>query len=368
MWIHEYKNWTNFYWDVEIVSSKLTEVRYKQGLLLGKMSVLGFELKQEASLSILTSDVVKTSSIEGENLDTQEVRSSIARKLGIDIAGLIPSSRDVDGIVDILLDATQKYEEPLTKDRLFAWHSSLFPTGRSGMHKIIVADWRDDKKGVMQVISGVIGKETVHFQAPDASRLDYEMTKFINWYESNNNIDPIIKAGIAHLWFITIHPFDDGNGRIARAITDMVLARTEKISNRFYSLSSQIELNKKDYYKYLENQQRSDQNITNWLLWFIECLNASILNSDKILSDILLKTRIWDVINADPVNERQKLIINRMLDSNFEGFMNTSKYAKMAKCSNDTALRDIQILKKRNIFVQNESGGRSTSYRINENL
>jgi len=368
MWIHEYKDWTKFYWDIDSLSSKLSEVRYKQGLLLGKMSSLGFELKQEASLSILTNDVMKTSSIEGENLNTQEVRSSIARKLGMDIAGLIPSKRNVDGIVDILLDATQKYNEPLTKDRLFAWHSSLFPAGRSGMHKIIVADWRNDKKGAMQVISGVIGKQTVHFEAPSADRISEEMNVFLNWFESENKIDPILKAGIVHLWFITIHPFDDGNGRIARAITDMVLARAENISNRFYSLSSQIELDKNEYYNQLESQQRSISDITKWLLWFVECIEGSISNADEILSNVLLKAKIWDVINKNPVNERQRMVINRMVESNFEGFMNTSKYAKMTKCSNDTALRDIQNLKSRKIFIQNKSGGRSTSYRLNKDL
>jgi Fic family protein len=368
MWIHEYNDWTKFYWDISILSSKLAEARYKQGLLLGKMSSLGFELRQEASLSILTNDAVKTSSIEGENLDTQEVRSSIARKLGMDIAGLIPSSRNVDGIVDILLEATQKYNEPLTKDRLFAWHSSLFPTGRSGMHKIIVANWRDDKKGAMQVISGVVGKQTVHFEAPSADRISKEMNIFINWFESENKIDPIIKAGIVHLWFITIHPFDDGNGRMARAITDMVLAKAENISNRFYSLSSQIELDKNEYYKQLENQQKSNSDITVWLLWFVQCIEASISNAGKILSNVLLKTKIWDVINKNPINERQRMIINRMLESDFEGFMNTSKYSKMTKCSNDTALRDIQNLKSSKIFIQNKSGGRSTSYKLNIDL
>jgi len=364
MWIHEHQNWPNFTWDVESLASKLADIRHRQGRLLGRMEGLGFELKCEASLSTLTNDVVKSSAIEGENLNPKEVRSSIARRLGIDIAGLIPASRDVEGIVEMMLDATQQFSKPLTKDRLFDWHAALFPTGRSGTHKIIVGGWRTIDAGPMQVVSGPIGKEKVHFEAPDADRLEKEMQAFLKWFGNNDDIDPVIKAGIAHLWFVTIHPFEDGNGRIARAIGDMALARADGTQNRFYSLSSQIEAERKHYYDQLEKQQRATPDITDWLSWFLDCLGRAISNAETTLGNVLFKAQLWDTINQKPVNDRQRLIINRMLEDDYEGFMNTSKYAKLAKCSNDTALRDIQELKERGIFIQNPGGGRSTSYRL----
>ncbi len=364
MWIHEHQNWPNFTWDIEKLSSRLVDIRYRQGRLLGRMEGFGFELKLEASLRTLTNDIVKSSAIEGENLNPKEVRSSIARRLGIDIAGLIPSSSDVEGIVEMMLNATQKYNMPLTKDRLFGWHAALFPSGRSGMHKITVGDWRSIHSGPMQVISGPIGKEKVHFEAPGADRLDKEMQAFLAWFAKGDDIDLVIRVGIAHLWFVTIHPFEDGNGRIARAIGDMALARADETQNRFYSLSSQIEAERKNYYEQLEKQQRSTPDITGWLTWFLDCLDQAIDNSEIILSNVLYKARLWDTINQKPINDRQRLIINRMLEDGFKGFMNTSKYAKMAKCSNDTALRDIQELKNRRIFIQNPGGGRSTSYRL----
>ncbi len=328
------------------------------------MEGLGFELKREASLSTLTNDVVKSSAIEGENLNLEEVRSSIARRLGIDVAGLIPSSRDVEGIVEMMLDATQQFSKPLTKDRLFDWHAALFPTGRSGMQRITVGGWRTIDAGPMQVVSGPIGKEKVHFEAPSADRLENEIQAFLEWFGNGHDIDPVIKAGIAHLWFVTIHPFEDGNGRIARTIGDMALARADGTQDRFYSLSSQIKAERKDYYDQLEKQQRSTPDITDWLTWFLDCLGRAISNAETTLGNVLFKAQLWDTINQKPVNERQRLIINRLLEEDFEGYMNTSKYAKLAKCSNDTALRDIQELKDRGIFIQNPGGGRSTSYRL----
>lgn len=364
MWVHEHQNWPNFTWDVGSLVSKLADIRHRQGRLLGRMEGLGFELKCEASLSTLTNDVVKSSAIEGENLNLEEVRSSIARRLGIDIAGLIPASRDVEGIVEMMLDATQQFSKPLTKDRLFDWHAALFPTGRSGTHKITVGGWRTIDAGPMQVVSGPIGKEKVHFEAPDADRLEKEMHAFLKWFGNNDDIDPVIKAGIAHLWFVTIHPFEDGNGRIARAIGDMALARADGTQDRFYSLSSQIEAERKHYYAQLEKQQRATPDITDWLSWFLDCLGRAISNAETTLGNVLFKAQLWDTINQKPVNDRQRLIINRMLEDGYEGFINTSKYAKLAKCSNDTALRDIQELKERGIFIQNPGGGRSTSYRL----
>tara|TARA_A100000171_G_C2137585_1_gene151607 strand:- start:2891 stop:4003 length:1113 start_codon:yes stop_codon:yes gene_type:complete len=368
MWIHEQSDWPDFSWDAKALTSKLADIRHRQGRLLGKMEGLGFELKREASLRTLTSDVVKSSAIEGENLNPEEVRSSIARRLGIDIAGLIPASRDVEGIVEMMLDSTQKFSQPLTRERLFDWHAALFPTGRSGMQKITVADWRTIETGPMQVVSGPVGKEKVHFEAPAAERLEKEMQTFLAWFDNSDDIDPVIKAGIAHLWFVTIHPFDDGNGRIARAIADMALARADGTRERFYSLSAQIETERKHYYNQLEKQQRATPDLTDWLSWFLDCLGRAVAKAETTLGNVLFKARLWDSINQRPVNERQRLIINRMLEDGFEGFMNTSKYARLAKCSNDTALRDIQELKARGVFIQNPGRGRSTSYRLPDQI
>ncbi len=351
-------------WDTNAFVLKLADIRHRQGRLLGRMEGLGFIFKREASLTTLTNDIVKSSAIEGEHLNPEEVRSSIARRLGIDIAGLIPASRDVEGIVEMMLDATQQFFKPLTKERLFGWHAALFPTGRSGMHKITVGGWRKADADPMQVVSGPIGKEKVHFVAPNAERLEKEMARFLTWLERKDDTDPIIRAGIAHLWFVTIHPFEDGNGRIARAIGDMALARADETQERFYSFSSQIETERKNYYNQLEKQQRATPDITDWLSWFLDCLGRAIDNAETTLSNVLFKAQLWERINQKPVNNRQRLIINRMLEDNFEGFINTSKYAKLARCSNDTALRDIQELKERSIFIQNPGAGRNTSYRL----
>ncbi len=364
MWIYEHHNWPNFNWDVEALISKLADIRHRQGRVLGRMEGLGFEFEREASLNTLTNDVIKSSAIEGENLIPREVRSSIARRLGIDIAGLVPAGRDVESVVEMMLDATQQFSKPLTINRLFAWQAALFRTGRSGMHRITVGDWRTKESGPMQIVSGPIGREKVHFEAPNADRLEKEMQMFLDWFNDSHDMDPVLKAGIAHLWFVTIHPFEDGNGRIARAIGDMALARADGIADRFYSLSTQIASERKEYYDQLEKQQRGTLDITGWLEWFLDCLGQAFSNAETTIGNVLFKARLLGKINQRPVRERQRLIINRMLEDSFEGHIHTSKYAKLAKCSNDTALRDIQELKERGIFIQNTGGGRSTSYRL----
>jgi Fic family protein len=368
MWIHEQKNWPNFTWSSEVLASKLAETRHRQGRLLGRMEGLGFELKREASLRTLTSDVVTSSAIEGESLNSEEVRSSIARRLGIDIAGVMPANRDIEGIVEIMLDATQKSLKPLTAERLFNWHAALFPTGRSGMRPITVADWRGLDAGPMQVISGPIGREKIHYEAPGADKINNEMQTFLTWFDKTDAMDLVLKAGIAHLWFVTIHPFEDGNGRIARAVGDMALARADGTSDRFYSLSTQIECEREDYYLQLERQQSHSLDITKWLDWYLSCLGRALSSAETRLAKVLFKAQLWDKINQRPVNNRQRLIINRMLEDDFKGHMNTSKYAKLSKCSNDTALRDIQNLKERGVFIQNPGAGRSTSYTLPDDL
>lgn len=329
------------------------------------METLGFDLRSEASLVVLIADVVNSSAIEGEQLDPHEVRSSIARKLGLDVARLPQPSRNVDGIVEMMLDATQEFQKPLTAKRLYGWHAALFPTGHSGIHKIEVGQWRTDDAGPMQVVSGAIGKERVHFQAPTADRLAEEMDRFLTWFNDSKETDPVLKAALAHFWFVTIHPFEDGNGRIARAIADMSLARADGSKDRFYSMSSQIEAERKDYYRHLELTQRGELDVTAWLAWFVGCLSRAIESSDERLAGVLNKARIWQRLQNRPVNERQRTVINRMLDG-FEGFLSTSKYAKLAKCSTDSALRDIRELLDRGVLVQNPGGGRSTSYRLAE--
>ena len=364
MWIYEHQDWPDFRWDSAALASKLADVRYRQGRLLGRMEGLGFDLRREACLRTLISDVVKSSAIEGEILNPGEVRSSIARRLGLDTAGLGPVSRDSEAIVTMMLDATQQFSQPLTKDRLFGWHGALFPTGRSGLRQITVAHWRTRETGPMQVVSGAIGHERVHFEAPNAERLEQDMSVFLKWFSHESALDPVLKAGIAHLWFITLHPFEDGNGRIARAIADMALARADGTPDRFYSLSAQIEAEREEYYRQLEQQQRGTPDITGWLEWFLSCLGRALTSAEMTLGTVLFKARLWERINQEPVNERQRRIINRMLEDDFKGHMNTSKYAKLAKCSGDTALRDIQNLRERGILLQNPGGGRSTSYRL----
>lgn len=347
------------------LSELLAGVRHEQGRLLGRMENFGFKLRQEALLKTLTSDVVKTSEIEGEKLNVGQVRSSIARRLGIDIGGLLPIDRHVDGIVVMTLDATRRFHQPLTAKRLFSWHAALFPTGRLGFHKIKAGVWRDDHTGPMQVVSGPIGKEKVHYEAPSASRLRKEMSMFLDWFNRESDIDAVLKAGVAHLWFVTIHPFDDGNGRIARAIADMMLARSEKSSQRFYSMSAQIREERAAYYNILEKTQKGTMDITRWLEWFLNCLNRAIGGAEILLDAILSKARFWENIRDISLNRRQILILNRLLDG-FFGKLTTSKYAKLAKCSQDTALRDILALIDERILVRNPSGGRSASYALRD--
>ncbi len=363
-YIHELPEWPDFKWDTQVLAKALAAVRHKQGKHLGKMEALGFELRTEASLIALTNEVVKSSAIEGEDLDTDEVRSSIAHKLGLDVAGLPRPGREVEGIVEMMLDATRNYEKPLTAERLYGWHAALFPTGRSGMYRITVGGWRTGQAGPMQVVSGPVGKERVHFQAPSAERLAGEMESFLDWFNRSSDMDPVLKAAMAHLWFVTIHPFDDGNGRIARAIADMALSQADGSKDRFYSMSSGIEDQRKEYYIQLESAQRGSLDITSWMAWFLGCLDRAIEASDTMLASVLHKARLWRRINIRPVNERQRKVINRMLDHEWQGHLNTSKYAKLTKCSTDTALRDIRKLLERGVLIKNEGGGRSTSYRL----
>lgn len=362
-YIHERPDWPAFTWEAQTLEKPLAELRHRQGRLLGRMEALGFDLQAEATLRTLTADVVKSSAIEGEDLNADEVRSSIARRLGMDIGGYIPVGRDVDGIVEMMLDATQNYEGPLTAERLFGWHAALFPTGRSGLHRIAVGAWRPLDAGPMQVVSGPFGRERVHFEAPSADRLDDEMTRFVEWFNTGADLDPVLKAGLAHLYFVTIHPFEDGNGRIARAIADMALARADRTKNRFYSMSSQIEAERRAYYEQLEAQQRGTLNVTIWLSWFLACLDRALTRADHTLTGVTIKARTWEAINRKPINDRQRTIVNRLLEG-FQGHLTTSKYAKITKSSSDTALRDIRELVERGILIQNPGGGRSTSYRL----
>jgi Fic family protein len=362
-YIHQLEGWPEFRWDEAALAPKLAEVRHRQGRLIGRMEALGFNLRAEAVLATLTEDVLKSSEIEGEILDREQVRSSIARRLGMDIGALEPADRSVEGVVEMMLDATQKYRTALTEERLFAWHAALFPTGRSGMTKIIVGAWRDDAKGPMQVVSGPIGKERVHYEAPEAARVPPEMAGFLTWFEQERALDPVLKAGLAHLWFVTIHPFDDGNGRIARAIADMALARSEQSPQRFYSMSAQIRTERKTYYDVLEATQKAELDVTVWLNWFLACLERAIEGAEATLSNVMAKARFWERIKDQPINERQRAMINRLLDG-FEGKLTSSKWAALTKSSQDTALRDITDLIERGILERDPGGGRSTSYSL----
>lgn len=362
MFIHQTKGWPNFSWRDSALLSLLAGIRHKQGRLLGRMEGLGFRLRDEAKLTTLATDVIKSSAIEGEKLDPGEVRSSIARRLGLEFGGTAVPSQHVEGVVEMMLDATQRYSEPLTKDRLFAWHASLFPTGHSGLQKIRVGSWRTAESGKMQVVSGPLGKERVHFEAPEAETLDREMAAFLAWFEADN-IDLVLKSGVAHLWFVTIHPFEDGNGRIGRALADMALACAENTPDRFSSMSSQIEEERKEYYLQLETAQRGNLDITPWLTWYLECLGRALDNAQTELETVMDKARIWERLSAFPVNTRQRAILNRLIDG-FEGKLTAAKYAKITKSSHDTALRDIKTLIDWGILTQEEAGGRSTSYRL----
>lgn len=364
-YIHDLPEWPRFRWDSKAIEPALAATRHQQGRLIGRMESLGFPLRSEAVLRTLTEEVLKSSEIEGEVLDRDQVRSSIARRLGMDIGALTPSDRDVEGVVEMMLNATQKCVQPLTTERLWGWHAALFPTGRSGMRRITVGAWRDDQTGPMQVVSGPEGRERVHYEAPAAARLLREMKVFLDWFNAESTVDPVLKAALAHLWFVTIHPFDDGNGRIARAIADMQLARSENSTQRFYSMSAQIRRERKAYYDILEKTQKGNLDITRWASWFLARLNRAFDDAESILAGVLRKVHFWEAQGSAAFNDRQRDMLNRLQDG-FEGKLTSSKWAVIEKCSADTALRDITDLLERGILQKDEGGGRSTTYSLVE--
>lgn len=359
-YIYEHKNWTDFSWQDKAINVVFGEVRLMQGKIIGQMNALGFSTKEEATLTALTLDVVKSSEIEGELLNYEQVRSSIARRLGINTAGLVPSSRHIEGVVEMMLDATQRYPLPLSEKRLFGWHAALFPTGYSGPYLIEVGRYRT---GEIQVVSGVMGKEKVHYKAVKPESVKMEMDKFLDWLNNETRLDPVLKAAIAHFWFIIIHPFDDGNGRIGRAITDMLLARAEGSGERFYSMSSQILTERKRYYEVLQRVQHSSGDITEWLDWFLHCLKNAMLATENTTQKILRKAEFWKIHEHTPINERQRFVLNKLFDD-FEGKLQTSKWAKIVKTSTDTALRDIKDLVEKGILRQTDEKGRNANYEL----
>lgn len=362
LYIYQQADWPKFTWSHEKLAHLLAEVWQRQGRLLGRMEALDIDLQHEATLETLTLDILKSCEIEGEVLDAEQIRSSIARRLGMDIAGLVPSNRNTEGIVEMMLDATQNYEQALTNDRLFSWYAALFPGSKRGKHKNVVGAWRDNtEEDPMQVVSGAIGNAYVHFEAPAATILEDEMNRFMAWFNDVKQMDAIVKAAIAHLWFVTIHPFDDGNGRITRAIADMQLTRADGTSQRFYSMSAQIRKERKDYYTILEETQKGSLDITTWVKWFLECLHRALMATDETLATVLKKVKFWERHATTIFNERQKLMINKLLDG-IDGKLNTSKWAKVAKCSPDTALRDIRDLMDKEVLMKEKAGGRSTNY------
>ena len=364
-YIHQQADWPLFHWNWERVSPLLASVRHHQGLLLGKVNSLGFDISQNVTVESLTASVVSSSRIEGEVLDIDQVRSSVSRQLGFGAAGLRIGDRNVDGVVEMMLDATERCSEPLTVERIKNWHRSLFPTGFNNMGPLTVGDWRDDASGPMRVVSGPIGRQTVHFEAPAAELIDAEMEAFVSWFDAPRATDPVVRAAVAHLWFITIHPLDDGNGRIARAITDMMLARSDRSSQRAYSMSEQILSERNAYYRVLEQTQRGTLDITDWIVWFLECLGRAISGSEEKLSAVLSKSRFWQAHQVVQLNARQRNMVNRLFDG-FEGNLTTARWARMTRCSHDTALRDIADLIDKGILARNPGAGRRTSYRLSE--
>jgi Fic family protein len=360
-YIHELPGWPNLTWDSNPLIQPVSFLRLRQGRLIGRMENLGLHQREEAELQALTQDVIKSSEIEGESLPSDQVRSSIARRLGIDAGAVHPSDRRVEGVVEMTLEATRKFDQPLTRERLFRWHKCLFPEHDKGMK---VGSWRDDAKGPMQVVSGPIGREHVHYEAPPANQLDAEMARFFEAVNNSGEVDPLLRAGLAHLWFVTIHPFDDGNGRIARAIADWALARSENSSRRYYSMSAQIRSERSDYYRILESTQKGELNITPWLQWFLKCLDRAIDGSEKQLDSVVRQDRFWKQHGRAVTNERQRKLLILLLDKTLEGKLTSSKWAKMTKCSQDTAGRDIQALIDAGILVKEDAGGRSTSYAL----
>lgn len=364
MYFHQRKDWPSFSWDYEALLQYVSKVRDLQGRLIGRMESMGFELREEAVLETLTEDIVKTSEIEGEILNPEEVRSSVARRLGMEISGLPTASRNVEGVVEMMLDATQNYKDLITKDRMCGWHAALFPTGRSGMNKIKVGEWRADEKGPMQVVSGAMGREKVHYTAPEATRLELEMNRVIDWFNTDDTMEPVIKSAIAHLWLVSIHPFDDGNGRIARAVADTQLARADKTKQRFYSMSAQIMKSKNGYYNILESTQKGSMDVTQWLVWYFERLTEALEATDKTLSKILRKAKFWELHKTTQLNKRQVEMINQ-LQGDFVGKLQSSKWAKMTKVHRDTANRDIQDLIEKGILLDSGERGRNTNYILN---
>lgn len=356
--------WPNWRYDLAILAAPLAAASRAQGLLLGRLSDVGLDLRAQASLSTLTEDVVKTSEIEGERLNVESVRSSIARRLGVDIGALAPADRHAEGVVEMVLDATSNYEAPISRQRLFGWHAALFPTGYSGLAKITVGGWRDDAGGPMQVVSGPLHRRRVNFEAPPAARLEKETGRFLDWVNAESGEPPLVKAGLAHLWFVTLHPFDDGNGRIARAVGDLLLARADGTPQRFYSLSAQIQREREAYYDILERTQKGTLDVTAWLAWFLDALHRAVDQAHQTLDAVLAKVRFWQRFAGTPMNERQLKLLNRLLDG-FEGKLTTSKWAMIAKCSPDTALRDINELLSHGVLRKTAAGGRSTNYELN---
>lgn len=364
-YIWQADEWPNWRYDLAALACPLAEVSRAQGLLMGRLSDVGRPKRDQASLSALTEDVVKTSEIEGEQLNVESVRSSIARRLGVDIGALAPVDRHVEGVVEMVLDATANCNAPVSRERLFGWHAALFPTGYSGVAKIKVGAWRDDAGGPMQVVSGPLGRQRVHFEAPPADRLETEMGRFLDWVNTESGEPSLIKAGLAHLWFVTLHPFDDGNGRIARAVGDLLLARADGSPQRFYSLSAQIQRERKAYYDILKHTQKGTLDVTDWLAWFLDALHRAVDQAQHTLDAVLAKARFWQRFAGTPMNERQVKLLNRLLDG-FEGKLTTGKWAAIAKCSPDTALRDINELLAHGVLRKAAAGGRSTHYELNE--
>ena len=364
-YIWQASDWPNWRFDLAALAGPMAEVSRAQGLLMGRLADVGMALRDQASLAALTEDVVKTSEIEGEQLNVESVRSSIARRLGVDIGALAPVDRHVEGVVEMVLDATANCQALVSRERLFGWHAALFPTGYSGLSKINVGGWRDDATGPMQVVSGPIGRQRMHFEAPPADRLETETSRFLDWLNGTLNEPPLLKAGLGHLWFVTLHPFDDGNGRIARAIGDLLLARADGSPQRFYSLSAQIQRERKAYYDILERTQKRSMDVTEWLAWFLDTLHRAVDQAQHTLDAVLTKARFWQRWATTPLNERQVKLLNKLLDG-FEGKLTSSKWAAIAKCSPDTALRDINDLLTRGVLRKSDAGGRSTSYELND--
>ena len=369
LYIWQNPAWPEFRWDSDAILKSLGELRFHQGALFTRMKDLGFDIRLQAQAEILIEEALKTSEIEGEILGPKSVRSSVAKRLGLPDAGLMVSRNEkADGLVDILLDATMNYSRELSPEILYGWHAALFPTGYSGFHKLLIGAFRNDADGPMQIVSGPIGREKVHYEAPGAGQIHHEIRAFLSWWQTSfNKMDGIIRSAVAHLWFVAIHPFEDGNGRLARTLTDMALAQDENLSTRFYSLSAQIMSERDDYYRLLEITNKGDGDITEWLLWYTQCMTRALLRSELLLKNILQKARFWKRHAQTELNQRQMKVVNLILEKGpggFEGGMKNQKYAGIAHTSRATAQRELADLVKKEVFVKNPGGGRSVSYDI----